>query len=88
MNCNCITDIKNQLLDIKVGPREKKAISASILSGAIMRVNNRMELVTTSEFELTLDGQKKKEIQNIVHSFCPFCGIKIDFTPLTNRANG
>lgn len=70
--CNCITEIQAKLETREI--KGKKVSAAKIMTAAIMF--DSMELRTISEAELTLEGQKKKTLQNIVHSYCPFCGVK------------
>lgn len=31
---------------------------------------------TVNTLEITLEGQKKKEVMNMLHTYCPFCGVK------------
>lgn len=41
-------------------------------------IDNSLVLRTCSRAIIELEGQKKKLEQNIMHSYCPFCGEKID----------
>lgn len=45
-----------------------------MLTTAIFMVSGQTR--TISEVELTFVGQKKKKIINMIHTYCPFCGVK------------
>jgi NMD protein affecting ribosome stability and mRNA decay len=82
MNCNCIQEVENKALEIyKNKNRYKKpVVSAEFADIALVfGKQNRTELITktVSHIELTLEGQKKKERVNIIHTFCPMCGKRI-----------
>lgn len=70
--CNCIQTIiedkSNQLTD------GSKKFVARMLTTAIFFVSGQTR--TISEVELTFVGQKKKKIVNMIHTYCPFCGVK------------
>ena len=70
--CDCINNLEKQMVGREV--KNKRVQKAVLISGAIMF--DSFEKNTVSEMELTLDGQKRPYIQNVIHSFCPFCGLK------------
>ncbi|MEP7317196.1 MAG: hypothetical protein ABI921_00590 [Panacibacter sp.] len=75
MNCKCITDIEKKL--VGMDHKNRKILKAKFLSMGFLLTHNSMISVTSSEIELEVEGMKKKPIQNIFHSWCPFCGTKI-----------
>ena len=75
MTCNCTTDITARLKGTEV--QHRKVLAAKFLSLGLIFGENKIEAVTTSEIELRLEGRKRPYTQNILHNYCPFCGIKI-----------
>lgn len=70
--CECIKKWEEKMIGfVKNG---KKATKGTFLSAAFVGTN--FSLQTTSEMELEIPGQKKKIIQNLLHTYCPFCGEK------------
>lgn len=57
------------------GTTKRKVTKATFVSGALI-FDNKPHFRTTSIVECVLEGQKKPYEQNIVHSYCPFCGEK------------
>lgn len=74
MNCNCIKDIEQKVLDRKVYDN-RSILSAKMLGYSYMMPS--FEIVTNTEIELELEGLKKPKTVNMMHSYCPFCGTKI-----------
>lgn len=70
--CNCIKELEKEMIDIEFNNR--KVIKAELVSAALMFSTGKIH--TCSVVELTLEGQKKKGIQNMIHTYCPFCGEK------------
>lgn len=70
--CECIKELQQNLEGKEI--KGKKVVSAKLVTAAIMF--DTFDTRTISEVEITLEGQKKKTIQNIVNSYCPFCGRK------------
>jgi hypothetical protein len=68
--CNCIKEIEDKM--VGRDHKGKKIKEAQLISAAIMFGDFKTR--TVSEMELTLEGQKKIAKQNIIHSYCPFCG--------------
>lgn len=81
MNCGCVTRIEN---DVKAKLTEqgrfKKPIKEVEMQGVAMVITKDLGLqsITANEIYIELDGQKKKEKMRMVHSYCPFCGTKIE----------
>lgn len=78
MNCNCLTEVKDKVTEkIKEPGCFKKPVLYTELTGIALAISgNTMITRTCSVMEITLEGQKKKERMNIVHTYCPFCGVK------------
>jgi len=78
MNCECLTNTEKKLLDNYNAneKNKKKALSASIEKGFIF--GKKLQTITYSNVAFQLEGQKKECKLRLFHSFCPFCGIKIE----------
>jgi hypothetical protein len=76
MNCDCLTEIKAKLLEhVKRPGHFKKPVKRLELLGITMLLqDNKFITKTFSQVEVELEGQKKKETFQMVHSFCPYCG--------------
>ena len=77
--CNCIKDLEKKIANHLT---EKKAYRKPIkkveLKGKCFTLGGSdVSLQTRTDFEVTLEGQKKKNIVPVFHSFCPFCGVKL-----------
>jgi hypothetical protein len=70
-NCDCIKRIEDKVLN-HVKEQGKQAESASMQNLAFMFSSS--ETKTHQEIEVTINGKKKKEKINIIHTYCPFCG--------------
>lgn len=53
----------------------KKVVKVEIDKALIF--GERLETMTYCEVEIELEGQKKKVKQNLMHNYCPICGVKI-----------
>ncbi len=78
MNCTCISDLEKKLLEqcAKNGGYKKSIKSVRMLGTAITFGGNEAKIRTCNQFEIELDGQKKKKLISMFHTFCPFCGTK------------
>jgi hypothetical protein len=58
----------------------KKPIKRVSMRGVAIQVTKEMNLKTRTlnTMEIELDGQKKPVTMNMFHSYCPFCGTKIE----------
>lgn len=70
MKCDCIRSIEKRLLE------DENILDAEVLTAGII-FGKTTELITHTEFGVTVKGKKKQQIKNVLHSFCPFCGTKI-----------
>jgi hypothetical protein len=70
--CDCIKKIEKKIL--KQEFKYKKVIAARFISGALMFSTGKVH--SCSEVEIQIEGQKKKGIQKVIHTYCPFCGVK------------
>lgn len=80
MNCTCIHDIEKKFVGFEFGDKKNKVIKAEFISAALMFGENSLTTVTNSEVLLTVERAKRPKVQSIMHSFCPFCGVKISKT--------
>jgi formate dehydrogenase maturation protein FdhE len=70
--CTCIKELENKMVGREF--KNKKVESASFISAALMLSSGIVQ--SCSEIELEIEGQKKKGIQKVLHTYCPFCGEK------------
>lgn len=74
--CNCIEDLTARIKDRAVEKEHfKKPVISARMKGVAWMFDGSSQLTCKVEFEL--EGQKKKPTLSIVHSYCPFCGIKL-----------
>jgi hypothetical protein len=75
--CNCIRDLEKKMIGREAGrgTTKRKVVKAELVSGGLIFGANPA-FRTSSIVECTLEGQKKPYEQNILHTFCPFCGEK------------
>jgi len=80
MNCTCVSDLEKKLLAhcSEQGKYKKPVKGVRMLGIAITFGRNETKIRTCSSIEVELEGQKKKEMISMFHTFCPFCGIKQD----------
>jgi hypothetical protein len=81
MNCDCITKLERDAAEKlrKDGKFKKPVIQVRLRCvGTQITKEMSLRLRTFNEFEISLEGQKKPVFMNMFHSFCPFCGTKIE----------
>ena len=76
--CDCIKRIEEKLHGQLKGQEFKKPFESVEVEQGFFIKDNIMQTRTYSRAIITLTGQKKKLDTNIVHTFCPFCGEKIE----------
>lgn len=78
MNCTCISDIEKKILDRLIEKNKfNKPVKAVKMQGVVIQFgSNQAVLRTSNTLEIELEGQKKKQSINMLHGFCPFCGVK------------
>lgn len=83
MACDCKKDIEQKLLD-RFKETNSEASNHSVhLQGYTLVLGDKldlkgyMEIAAKARFPLKKGGDKEKTIkQNMVFTFCPFCGVK------------
>ena len=78
MNCECLTKLPPRMIEKfnKENTYKHQVLDVTIPKAYIFSEEPTMRTCTVMEIEL--EGQKRKINQNIMHSFCPFCGVKIE----------
>lgn len=83
MACNCKKEIEEKLLNRfkEMSPEaEKHEVSLTgyaLIFGDKLEQKGCMTIAATADFPLKKGGVKsKKQTQNMVFTFCPFCGVK------------
>lgn len=73
MNCNCIKEIENKILEAHPQWSGKKVVSVKmdkIFTFSPFQPNIR----TSTNIVIEVEGQKKKYNVEMTHTYCPFCG--------------
>lgn len=79
MNCDCISKLEKDLLSkFKAESPYKKPVKRVEISGVTFVVGKDLDMTLRScaIVEIELEGQKKLERSNLIHNYCPFCGVK------------
>ena len=78
MNCNCLTQIEEKMLNkfYEDNRYKKPVLKVEIEKGLIF--GKELTTRTYCSVEIELEGQKKKVKQNLMHTYCPFCGVKVE----------
>lgn len=76
--CNCISELEENLkaLAEEKGMYKKPIKSVSMAGKTLSIGGNQLNSVVVHDFEIELEGQKKRKTIKIKHSHCPFCGEK------------
>jgi hypothetical protein len=82
MNCSCIADIEKKVFaKVSTNGRFKKPVLSVQMEGVgLFVVGNTMVACTVNMLAVRLDGQKKIEKMTMSHTYCPWCGVKIEKT--------
>jgi hypothetical protein len=78
MNCKCIERIEKELVGREFGTKKLRVTKAELVSVGLIFGKSTMKHITCSELSLTVDGMRRPQKQSLLHSFCPFCGTKIE----------
>ncbi|ANJ66048.1 hypothetical protein A9404_00440 [Halothiobacillus diazotrophicus] len=80
MQCECIENIEKMLKErLSVPGKFKKPLADVKLKGTTIVMRGLdLDLVTCNPIEITLVGQKKAVESTMAHTFCPFCGVRIN----------
>ena len=79
MECNCTTELEAKI-KVEQPFTGKKIIKVDIPKGMIVKKIENGQRMTTSTYtdaEVQVEGKKRPQKLQILHSYCPFCGIKI-----------
>lgn len=73
--CNCIKELEEKILNhVTENKLYKKPVKKVKMKGQIFSLGDSLTIKTTSDFEIKLEGQKKKPSMSVAHAFCAFCG--------------
>lgn len=72
MNCECLENIKEHIR--KNSTYSKPIESVEVVDIGFVFQSPGTGTRTLSHIEVALAGRKKKEVINMLHNFCPFCG--------------
>jgi len=83
MTCTCRKDITEKLLERFKGQSPEAARHSLSLTGYTLVIGEQLEekgymvIEASADYPLKKGGSKEKKIkQNMVFTFCPFCGVK------------
>lgn len=83
MACNCKSEIEQKLLtrfkeqSPEAQQHDVTLTGYALILGDKLEQKGCMKLEATADFPLKKGGSKsKKQIQNMVFTFCPFCAVK------------
>jgi len=89
MACSCKTDIEGKLLDRFKGQSPEATEHRVELKGYALIFGKKLEqkgcmtLEAVADFPLKKGGVKsKKQTQNMIFNFCPFCGVNYGAEPV------
>lgn len=78
MNCNCLKELPAKALEAFNHNYEGKKIMKAEVYETGFIFGKKSGNITYSRLELTIEGRKRPVFQNLLHSFCPFCGVEIN----------
>lgn len=80
MNCNCFSETEERIKAhvIEQGMFKKPVKSASLKGVAMTLSSSTLGSRSYQDIEIELEGQKKKPTIAIYHTYCPFCGVKVE----------
>lgn len=71
--CECLKEIEKKIHE-KFPVYNRKNV-LKVQAHVVFRFPD-MKAVTTTEFNLKLEGQKKEVPIQVNHTFCPYCGVR------------
>lgn len=75
--CDCLYEIPKKIHD-KFPTYNNKNVEEVEVHHVWLFSDSGMRKGTATDFELSLEGQKKKHSITVNHTFCPFCGKKYE----------
>ena len=77
MNCTCISRIEKKITaHLLENGKFKKPVKSVRMDGTVMTFEKNAVTRTANFINIELEGQKKLERMSMIHTFCPFCGVK------------
>ena len=79
MECNCTTELEAKVV-VEHQHKGKAILKAEIPKGFIIKKTENGQKMTTStytEVEVQVEGMKRAQVVQLLHTYCPFCGVKI-----------
>lgn len=75
--CDCVKELEEKIKDhVTKNKIYKKPVKQVRMKDEIYSLTEGLSTKTVSNFEIELEGQKKKQMMPVAHSYCPFCGEK------------
>lgn len=72
--CKCITELQRKALELTI--KEQQIIKAEFISAAFIIEKPGVKLKASGILECYIEGRKKPIQQQVVYTYCPFCGVK------------
>lgn len=76
MNCQCLTEIPAKMMKKFNEEKRYKSDVVEVEIEKAYTVGKQLTVTTYSTAHIELKGQNRKIQEKIIHSFCPFCGVK------------
>lgn len=70
--CSCVENLEKRMVDEQPVLKDRLITNAT-LQNQVWLVQSA-QIVTSSIIELKVEGRKSPVKQNVIHSYCPFCG--------------
>jgi hypothetical protein len=74
MNCNCMKEIEGKILKTHPEWNGKKVVSVRMEK--TFTFEPEIDMRTSTNVVIEVEGQNKKYDIGMTHTYCPFCGIK------------
>lgn len=88
--CDCLTAVKDKTVEVlKEQNATKKPIVRAEWADEVFSLSNLTPaLGLKNDLKLTLEGRKTPVRFSVMHSYCPFCGVKFPGAETKENCNG